>query len=230
MRSPNDSFYNFRADASALGGFLEEPFRRDIPTLAQVSLPPVGGFATTRSGAFNFEEVVSCSAAFTRISGQQHLSDGTIAIQVASVIEDLNILEVVTAKRISSQISITIPPAGGLWQTSLAGSNFEGLKVAGRDEERVRDIYQRESAATDPRKGIGTYLCSVLERFEGEQAISGRGLVVELPEFGRFVFGEVRRSRDCLQLTAIRADLGCPVKGKISICAVGGGGSGDNKS
>ena len=84
-------FYSFRADASALGGFLEEPFEKNIPTLAPVSLSAVGGFATARSEAFNLDQIVSCSSAYTRVSGREH-EDGSVSILVASVVEDLNIL------------------------------------------------------------------------------------------------------------------------------------------
>lgn len=125
-------FYSFRADANALGGFLNEPFEKIIPTLAPVSLPAVGGFASARSDAFNLDEIVSCACAHTRVSGRQH-ADGSISILVAAVVEDLNILEVVRAERVVAQVSITIPDRGGPLRFSLAGTGFEGLRLAGRD-------------------------------------------------------------------------------------------------
>jgi hypothetical protein len=124
-------FYSFRADANALGGFLIEPLEKIIPTLAPVSLPAVGGVATARSDAFNLDEIVSCACAYTRVSGREH-ADGSISILVAAVIEDLNILEVVRAERIVAQVSISIPDHAGPLKFSLAGSGFEGLRLAGR--------------------------------------------------------------------------------------------------
>jgi hypothetical protein len=124
-------FYTFRADANALGGFLIEPFEKIIPTLAPVSLPAVGGLATARSDAFNLDEIVSCASAYTRVSGREH-TDGSISILVAAVVEDLNILEVVRAERIVAQVSISIPEGAGPLKFSLAGSGFEGLRLAGR--------------------------------------------------------------------------------------------------
>src|SRR5271156_1398417 len=115
-------FYSFRADANALGGFLDEPFEKIIPALAPVSLPAVGGFATARSEAFNLDEVVSCSSAYTRVSGKEHHADGSTEILITSVVEGLNILEVVAAKRIVAQISISIPNEHGPLKFSLAGS------------------------------------------------------------------------------------------------------------
>ena len=51
--------------------------------------------------------------------------------------------------------------------------------------------------------------------------------VVEIPGFGRFFFGELLVTPDSAQLVSIRADLGCPVTGQITINCVGGGGVGD---
>jgi len=125
-------FYTFRADANALGGFLTKPVEKNIPTLAPVSLPAVGGVATARSEAFNLEEIVSCTSAYSRVSGREH-ANGSISILVASVVEGLNILEVVRAERIVAQVSILIPADNGPLKFSLAGSGFEGLRLAGRD-------------------------------------------------------------------------------------------------
>jgi hypothetical protein len=59
--------YSFRVDANALGGFLEEPLRKIIPTVAPVSLPAVGGFATARSEGFNLDDIVWNGAPCGRI-------------------------------------------------------------------------------------------------------------------------------------------------------------------
>src|SRR5260221_7657821 len=125
-------FYSFRVDANALGGSLEEPLPKIIPTVAPVSLPAVGGFATARSEAFSLDEIVSCSSAYTRVSGMEHRADGSISILTTAVVEDLTILEGVTAERIVAQVSISIPKGSSDFQISLAGSRFEGLRLAGR--------------------------------------------------------------------------------------------------
>jgi hypothetical protein len=89
--------YSFRADANALGGFLEAP-PKIVHTLVPVSLPAVGGFATARSEGFNLDEIVSCSSAYTRVSGSEHRADGSISMLATAVVEGLNLLEVVTAE------------------------------------------------------------------------------------------------------------------------------------
>jgi hypothetical protein len=277
--------YSFRVDANALGGFFEEPLQKDIPTLAPVSLPPVGGLATARSAAFNLGEIVSCSSAYTRVIGREHHADGSISISAAAIVEDLNLLEVVTAKRVVAQVSIFIPAGSTELQFSFAGSRFEGLLLAGCEdpptmnstlcppggapggtpdgepvghglpltwqdiqgagrsqaemliddfkERGEKDAYQwalkRHGWMTSDPLPVhgGSLLCSLVDGF-GEDSNAPCGHIVEIPGFGRIFLGEVRVSRNSVQLVAIRAELGCPVKGKISICSGGGGGTGDH--
>jgi hypothetical protein len=260
-------FYSFRADANALGGFLEEPFPKVIPTVAPVSLPAVGGFATARSEAFNLDEIVSCSSAYSRVSGTEH-ADGSISILTTAVVEDLNILEVVTAERVVAQVSISIPAESSKLQISLTGSRFEGLRLAGRPcqptlnaklipprglplmwqdvqkagqsqakdlitifkarEDKDADQWAKKRhgwmTANPPSPAVGgKLLCSLVDGVHGKD-----GHIVDIPGFGRIFLGELRVSYDSVQLVAIRAELGCPVTGKVSVSAVGGGGHGDN--
>jgi hypothetical protein len=267
--------YSFRVDANALGGFLEEPLPKIIPTVAPVSLPPVGGFATARSEGFNLDEIVSCSCAYTRVSGTVHRADGSVSMLTTAVVEDLNILEVVTAERIVAQVSISIPRGSNEFQISLAGSGFEGLRLSGRDNRptlnselnppgsghelplawqdieragrsqakqlinsfKARGDKDAEQWAQkrhgwmtpDPLPGNGRHLlCSLVDGFVGEESNGACGHIVEIPGFGRIILGELYVSRDSVQLVAIRAELGCPVAGSVSVASVGGGGGPDS--
>jgi len=222
MQSPNKKFYSFRADANALGGYLEAPCRKCIPTLAPVSLPAVGGFAMARSEAFTLDEIVRCSSAYTRVSGRQDAEDGSVSILITAVVEGLNLLEVVTARRVVAQVSISIPKENGPLQISLTGSRFEGLLLAGH-ECCPKLNPKHEWITRDPKSG--NILCSAFE--EDADPTTSCGHVVEIPGFGRITLGELRLSGDSVQFVAIRADLGCPVTGGVSICCGGGGGSGD---
>jgi hypothetical protein len=129
MRSQARKAFYSQANAEALGGFIEKPFRKAIPSQASASLPPVGGYHTTRTEHFNFEEIVSCRSAYTRVSGSE--GEGHWSLLTTAVLEGLNILEVVTADRVVAQISADYPEDGGLPRISLAGSHFENLRLAG---------------------------------------------------------------------------------------------------
>jgi hypothetical protein len=124
-------FVYLHADANAIGGRLQTPVEKFVPTVAPVSLPGVGGFTTARSEGFTFEEIVSCSAAYTRVESADHASDGSATILVTSVVENLNILEVFSAARIVSQLTIRVPGASGEIGVSTIGSAYEGVRVAG---------------------------------------------------------------------------------------------------
>jgi len=125
--------YSLRADANALGGFLEAPIAKTLPTLAPVSLPAVGGFATARSEAFTADDIVSCTSAHTRVLGQDCCDDGSGSILVSAVIEDLNILEVVRANRIVTQLAITLSEDAAGMAFAVTGTVFEGLRIAGHE-------------------------------------------------------------------------------------------------
>jgi hypothetical protein len=126
------SFY-FDANANSLGGFLETPHKKVIPSQASGALSSAGGHATSRTETFNCDEIVSCRAAYTRLSGTQVEKDASWATLVTSVVEGLNILDVVKAERIVAQVSVEHPADGGSPTFSLAGSHFDGLRLGGRD-------------------------------------------------------------------------------------------------
>jgi hypothetical protein len=85
---------------------------------------------------------------------------------------------------------------------------------------------KRFESMTSKESTPGGTLCSLVDEFEdGEPKSSGH--VVVIPGFGRFIFGELLLTPDSAQLVSIRAELGCPVKGQITINCVGGGGVGN---
>src|SRR5580658_11057074 len=133
MRPDAKKVFYFSADANSLGGFIDTPFQKIVPSQASVSLPPVGGHAATRTPAFNFEEIVSCRSAYTRVTGTQVAPDGPWSTTVTSVVEGLNILEVITAERLVAQLSVEYPRDGRYLEISLAGSRFDQLRLGGCD-------------------------------------------------------------------------------------------------
>jgi hypothetical protein len=209
--------YFLLADANALGGYLEEPFERFIPTLAAVSLPVVGGFTTARSDEYHLDHIVGCASAHTLVSGKSHRADGSISVLLKAVIERLNILDVVTADRIVAQLSVTILPDDQGTTISFAGTSFHGLRIAGFPCRVVT------TTGKGSRDDDGGQAFSIVERIELVDPDGGEfpgsfhdNNTVDIPGFGRFHFGEGLASRDLLQFVAVRAELGCPVKGSVA--------------
>jgi hypothetical protein len=133
MRSDAKKTFYFHGDASSLGGFIEKPFQKHIPPQASGTLPSVGGHVTSQTGAFNFEGVISCRSGYTRVSGRHIEEDGSATVSVTSVLEGLNILEIVKAERVVAQITAEYPAAGGFPRVSFAGSHFDRLMIGHAD-------------------------------------------------------------------------------------------------
>jgi len=138
-------FYSFRADANTLGGRLEQPERKIVPTVAPVSLPSVGGETTAQSGPFSFDNIVKCKSAYSRVTGRE-TEGGSVTIVSTAVIEGLNILEVVEADRIVAQLSIHVPPSRKGLKISTAGSRYEGLRLGGHrwEPRHSKDLKEKE--------------------------------------------------------------------------------------
>jgi len=121
------------ADGVALGGTIEHPFQDTIPVQASLSLPPMGGHITTHVGRFEYRDIVSYSSAHVHVSGKAMHSDGPWTTLVTTTVEDLNLLEVVKAKRVVARISTEHPAEGYHPKVSFIGTEFEGLRIAGCD-------------------------------------------------------------------------------------------------
>jgi hypothetical protein len=266
MQSNAKKVFYYHADANSLGGFIEEPFEGIIPAVSSISLPAVGGYGTNRTEALNFKEIISYRSAYTRVSGRALAEDGPWSSQVTSVVEGLNILEIVTAERIVSQISVEHPREGGGASISFAGSYFEKLAIGGHEvcprlnsglmgtgseadndasrimwpallqtghgqaREIVQSVTERENRSgwewalqrygwmdeKREQKKDGCVLCSLVDGVEGTVPGKAIGHVVEIPDFGRIFLGEILAFPHSIQLTMVRAELGCNVHGKVS--------------
>jgi hypothetical protein len=76
--------------------------------------------------------VVTFKSAHTHVAGHQSPKKGHGWITLAtSVIEQLNVLEVVTADRVVAQMSTEHPAEGHVPTVTFLGTRFENLKIAG---------------------------------------------------------------------------------------------------
>src|SRR5579872_7090567 len=121
----------FHAEASALGGRIEQPFQQLIPVQAPLSLPPVGGFATARVGHFSVDGILSFDAAYTQVSGSSKSKNGPWSTMATCVVEGLNVLNIFSADRIVAQLATEHPAEGYHPRVTFAGTKFEGVRIAG---------------------------------------------------------------------------------------------------
>lgn len=236
MSTKSDRVHYYHADASALGGTIERPIREHVQVQSSLSLPPVGGFATTRSESFRLHDIVTARSTHTQVSGSASTDTGNPTTMVTTVVEGLNILHVLTADRVVSQISVEHPSKGYDPRVTFFGSQIENLRISGHPLEVILDVdifdhgrdkkFPKEPSVRDARfhKKIGQkfdekkgfLLCSLVKEIKGSFPGTKKGHILEIPDFGRVFLGEFLVDATSHRLIMLRVDLGCPTQGNLS--------------
>jgi hypothetical protein len=272
MQAGIKKVFYFNTNASALGGYVGHGSKgegefRVIPSHASVSLPSAGGSASSKTGKRPKDEVVSCKSTYTHVSGHAVQKNGPWVTRATAVVEGLNILGVLKADRVVSQIFLEHAASGGPSRIAFGRSHFDNLRLNGKqvvitlnrtlfpasdvvnndfyDEQAVviptikapllYKIAQKQSKAflTLPKVpdwvarrhgvhaegGLGPedhVLCSIVEKVDGVDPVPTYGHVMDVPDIGRFYFGELILHSKSLQLTMVRAELGCATTGSVS--------------
>jgi hypothetical protein len=221
----------FKGHGVALGGQLRQPVTEAIPSQASAAIPLSGGYSTARVDGFNHREIVSFKSAYTLVSG--HESHGKLETLVTTVVEDLNILGVITADRIVARLSGSIPikeHANPI--VTPSGSYFQNLRVAG---EEVKCTFIGD--CFDELVCDAKYLEAVKKRAEGQFPKDNPGAekgflpvslckgvkpCMDVPHLGRIFLSEFLVSRTSHQLTMLRVELGCPVYASVDAGSVEG--------
>lgn len=127
--------HKYHAEASALEGHLRLPIRQPIEPQAYAKVPEAGGYLSQHAESYRAEGIVSYGAAHTQVSG--HLENekpgGGFKSLATSVVEDLNVLNVVTADRMVAQVSTEHPLEGYVPTVTFLGTQFYNLRIAGFD-------------------------------------------------------------------------------------------------
>jgi hypothetical protein len=132
--------HTYHAEAHAVEATLKIPLQQHVHPQAFVQLHPHGGYLSERATDFKLEEVIRFKSAYTQVSGNLEVKPGggwhTLA---TSVVEELNILEIVTADRVVAQITTEHPRKGYVPTISFLGTRFENLRIAGHKVELELD-------------------------------------------------------------------------------------------
>lgn len=122
----------YYAEAVSFEGHLRLPFAQEIHPQNRVFLSEEGGYHTSHSEHFRVGGVISFKSAYTQVGGNLDDKPGhgwnTLA---TSVLEGLNVMDIVTADRIVSQISTDHPPESYVPTVTFLGTRFENLRIAG---------------------------------------------------------------------------------------------------
>jgi hypothetical protein len=132
MSEGNGRQHHYHADAKVLEGHLLRPLEQEIKPQAPATLAPEGGYIAQEVEKYWLESVISFHSAYTQVSGNRDLKPGhgwsTLS---TTVIEGLQVLEVLTADKIVGQIITEHPLEGYVPSVSFLGTRFENLRIAG---------------------------------------------------------------------------------------------------
>jgi hypothetical protein len=129
---PKSSEHHYHSEATVLRGHLHLPLRQHIHPQAFARLPEEGGYISQHAHDYELERVISYTRAYTQVAGNQEIKHGRGFNTLATaVVENLNVLDVVTADRIVGQLSTEHPLVGHTPRISLLGTRFENLRIAG---------------------------------------------------------------------------------------------------
>ena len=123
----------YHANGFALGGRITQPVEQEINSHAATALSIVGGLASAKAESYRLKDLISYRSAHTHISGIQN-NETLHSTVVNTVVEDLNILDVITADSVIGRLSSTHED-GQPAKIIPLGSTFQNLKIAGKPVE-----------------------------------------------------------------------------------------------
>ena len=134
--------HDYFAEANVLSADLQQPLREEIKPRVAVRLPKDGHYQFKQADPFRFEGILSYQSGYTQVAGHPSSKTAGFTTLATSVLEGLNVLDVVTADRVVAQIS-TVHPAYGTGQVpsvTFLGPRFDNLRIGGHKVEVERSL------------------------------------------------------------------------------------------
>ena len=132
MPEVNERTHNYDAEAIVLSGNLLLPVSQTIEPQSHAKLTAEGGYVSQRSDAYQLESVISIRSAYSHVAGNKSNKPGEgWNTLTTTVVEGLNVMEVLTADRIVGQTITHHPLKGYVPSISFLGTRFENLRIAG---------------------------------------------------------------------------------------------------
>jgi hypothetical protein len=240
----------FHANASAIGGFIERPFVKNIPVQSPTSLSPSGGADEAATANFQFEQIISARATRSRVEGS--FLNGLPTTRAMATVEGLNVLDTIRADELVGYISTEHPaqdpdvPRVDLSRTAINGlrvgeailrvhldlgilNDGDGKQFPKRPYLLEKSLWKRADKKFEPDQGF--LQCTLVEKIEVVRGKLAAKIVdtniLEVPNIGRVHLAEFLVSGNSYELIMMRLELGCPVVGNSSVSATkvnGGGG------
>jgi hypothetical protein len=122
-------FY-YHADAAPIGGHFTKPDEKIVHSHGSSSLAQAGGHVASRVSAFKLDKLLSFDHAYSEIHGTVS-KRGSWTTHVTSVVEGLNVLDMVKADRVIAVLAVEHPNVGHHAKASVVDSKFENLSIDG---------------------------------------------------------------------------------------------------
>jgi hypothetical protein len=221
--------FHFHAEGHALSGEFRHPGRTLVEAQASVSLPTIGGHARAHVDHYFHSDFVSFRTAHTQVNGRW-VDEETVLTTATSIIEDLSILQIVTADRIVSRLTSTHKRKDPEGHIISVGSDFHNLRIHGHElkvtlrHKLLNDSrtfeHLRKAVASDKDAVIddGVAICSLVDRIETDlPGVDPRKHIFRVPNFGKIALAEVFAEHGRRVLTMIRLELGSPHVADITV-------------
>lgn len=215
MSEVNGRTHDYHAEATVLQGHLRLPLVQEIKPQAFAKLPETGGYLSQRAEDYRLESVISFHSAYTQVAGNLDVKPGHgWTTLTTTVVEGLNVLDVLTADRVVGQVLTEHPLVGYVPSISFLGSRFENLRIAGHPVDLDLDLDILGGKPEDD--AAYTRNQALKERIAGQEEPLGehQGLLAELREGYNRLFpcvedgGEKPETLECSLVN--RADGGYP--------------------
>lgn len=225
---PKQSFA-FHAQAYALNASFHRPAPCQIEAQAATCLPIIGGHAQAFATDFCVPRIARFKSAHSHVSGSMQ-DESTATTQAITAIIGLNIMDVITADRITARLTSEHRIEDPEGHILAFGSTFENLRIAGfafniilrHDlllESKTHADLAKKVASLKKNGGIagtkdGVALCSLVEKIEtdfpGLSDSDKKKHIIQIPHLGTLSFAEVISVEGMKTITMLRFDLGSP--------------------
>ena len=170
MADANEKKHVYAAETTVLSGKLKLPVEQQIEPQAHSKLSPEGGYFSQRSDGFSLESILSFRSAYSHVAGNLSLKAGEgWNTLTTTVVEGLNVLEVLTADRVVGQMITQHPlEKDHIPSISFLGTHFENLRINGEplELEIDSDIFGSKPANDAPYTQDSGFIRRVASQYD----------------------------------------------------------------
>jgi hypothetical protein len=121
----------YDANSLVFSASLTEPIDKAEVKQGFIELPQTGGYEFAQVPPLQLKGVASHGGGYSQVAGHPN-SDGTGAVTLATaVVENINVLDILTADRVVGQITTELAFDGSVPSVSFIGTRFDNLRIAG---------------------------------------------------------------------------------------------------